>query len=314
MTRPLAIAIVNPNTGRRSVNALVDALRDELSGCFRLVVRVTAHAGHAEELARLAAEATDTVIAVGGDGTVSQVATGLRGSGATLGIIPIGTANVIARGLGIPLDLGRAARLLCGPHEVRVLDALELGDRLALHVVGCGFDALMVEAAPRALKRAAAWFAYVPSALRNVNEGPWGFEITVDEQEVTTVAKMVLIANGSFVLQPRFELAQDIRADDGNLDVLVFSPPNLVAATATASRLALGQLEGSPHVQHYRGRFARVASEPVSPVECDGDADGTTPVEVRVLPKAIPIIVPIPTSWSREALAAIRQFMPRPRD
>ena len=80
MTRPLAIAIVNPNTGRRSVNALVDALRDELSGCFRLVVRVTAHAGHAEELARLAAEATDTVIAVGGDGTVSQVATGLRGS------------------------------------------------------------------------------------------------------------------------------------------------------------------------------------------------------------------------------------------
>lgn len=294
MTRddPLAVAIINPFTGRRAAGAIVSTLRRRLGRSYRLAIRVTKHPGHAEQLARVASRLATLVIAVGGDGTVAEVATGIVGSRARLAIVPTGTANVIARGLEIPLDPGRAAQVIAGPHDLRVLDALSAGDRIALHMIGCGFDALMVEAAPRALKRAAAWFAYVPAALRNVTEGPWAFRLTVDEQRAEIEAKMVLVANGSFVLQPRFALAPGIRTDDGALDVLVFSPPNLVAATALASRLALGQLEGSPHVQHFRGHRARIESDPPAPVEYDGNPRGTTPIDIEVLPAAIPIIVP----------------------
>ena len=292
MSHPLAVAIVNPSTGRRAVDDLTRLLCRELSKSYSLEVQLSEHAGHTTELARLAGRTANLVIAVGGDGTVSEVATGLLGSQARLGIIPVGSANVIARGLGIPHAAARAARLLCGPHDIRILDALRLGDRLALHMVGCGFDALMVEAAPKALKRAVAWFAYVPAALANVNEGPWRFEFTVDDYAHVATAKMILIANGSFILEPRFELGSGIRADDGKLDVLVFSPPNLVAATSVASRLALGQLEGSPHVEHYRGRTVQIHSDPPAPVEADGDAAGTTPITIEVVPAAMSVIVP----------------------
>lgn len=292
MARPSATAIMNPSTGRRRIDEIESILRETLSSQFQLSVHQTEYAGHARRLARTAAETSDIVIAIGGDGTVGDIASGIRGTDAVLGIIPTGSTNVIARGLNIPTDIRKAARLLAGPNQRKLLDAAIVGDRVALHMVGCGFDALMFEDAPQSLKRAAAWIAYVPAALKNVATRPWTFRIAVDGIEITTEARMVLVANGGYVIDPRFEVGRDIRADDGELDVIIFTPPNLAATTSVASWLAVGQIQRSAHVHQLRGKHVVIESEPAAPVELDGDVIGTTPIEVRIAPAAIPIIVP----------------------
>jgi YegS/Rv2252/BmrU family lipid kinase len=286
-------AILNPSTGRRRSQEIESILRETLSGKVRLSIRRTERAQHAIALARAAARYSDFVIAVGGDGTVGEVATGLLGTGVPMAIIPTGSTNVIARGLNIPLDPKRAARMLQGPTETKLLDGMLASERVALHMIGCGFDAMIMEDAPQSLKRAAAWIAYVPAALKHVTGRSWKFRITIDGEEIATEARMVLVANGSFVLDPRFAVGRNIRADDGVLDVIVFTPPNLAAATTVASWLAVGQIDRSQYVQQFRGKQIRIESEPPAPVECDGDVVGATPVEITVLPRAVPVIVPL---------------------
>lgn len=292
--RPTATVIFNPSSGWYwDDDHLRQRLHDELSKTYRLTILETRYPGHGTRLAREAARHSDLIIAVGGDGTVGEVATGILGSKASLAIVPSGSTNVIARALGIPVDLMKAIDLLRGPHTTRRIEVAKANDRVLLHMAGCGFDALMFKDANRSLKRAAAWIAYVPAALKNIAGESWAFRISIDGKEIRTKARMVLVANGSFVLDPRFPVGRNIRADDGQVDVIIFAPPNLAAAASVVFWLVMGQLERSRYVRHLRGRQVLIESEPPAPVECDGDVIGTTPLAVQVLPAALPVIVPL---------------------
>jgi YegS/Rv2252/BmrU family lipid kinase len=292
MPKPVATAIINPLTGRRSADDVEAILREVLAPRLQLTLVRTRRPGDAIDLGRAASRTSDFVIAVGGDGTVSEVAAGVRGTNTSLAIIPNGSTNVIARSFNIPTELRRAARALLGALETRTIDAIQLKNRIALHMVGCGFDALMMEDAAPVLKRTAAWFAYVPAALKHMSSRPWTFRITVDDRQISTDAKMVLVANGAFVLDPRFEVGRGIRPDDGLLDVIVFTPPNLAATTEIASRLALGSIERSSYVRQYTGKHVHIESAPSAPVECDGDVIGVTPVTLDIIPSAVSFLVP----------------------
>ncbi len=308
--KPVATAIVNTYTGRRSADDVEAILREVLSPHMSLTILRTLRAGDAIGLGRAAARTSDLVIAVGGDGTVSEVAAGILGSNATLAIVPNGSTNVVSRNFNIPIDTRRAARALIGATESRTIDAIKIENRIALHMVGCGFDALMMEDAAPILKRTAAWFAYVPPALKHVSGKPWTFRITVDDRQISTDAKMVLVANGSFVLDPRFEVGRGIRPDDGLLDVIVFTPPNFAATTEIASHMAIGRIERSSYVRQYTGKHIVVESEPPAPVECDGDVIGTTPVTLDVLPGAITILVPARYELSQTVAANLDAIEP----
>jgi YegS/Rv2252/BmrU family lipid kinase len=292
----VATAILNPMTGRRSADEIESLLREVLSPHMRLTIVRTRRSGDAISLGRAAARQSDLVIAVGGDGTVSEVAYGMLGGQAHLAIIPTGSTNVIARSFNIPNEPRRAARALLGAVEPKTIDVIEMDGRIAIHMVGCGFDAQMMGDAVPLLKRAAAWVAYVPAAIKHVTGSPWTFKITIDDQTISTVAKMVLVANGAFVLDPRFEVGRGIRSDDGMLDVVVFTPPNLAATTEIASRLAIGQIDRSQYVQQYKGKYVRIESDPIAPVECDGDVMGVTPVEMKILQAAMTLMVPVTES------------------
>ena len=292
MPGPTVTAIINPKTGRRNAQDVEAILREVLSPRMRLTMVRTRRPGDAIEMGRAAARYSDFVIAVGGDGTVSEIASGLLGTGTKIAIIPNGSTNVVARGFNIPNDLRRATRALLGVLETRTIDAIKIGDRIALHMVGCGFDALMMEDADPMLKRTTAWFAYVPAAIRHVSARSWTFRITVDDHQISTDAKMVLVANGAFVLDPRFEVGSNILPDDGLLDVIVFTPPNFAAATEIASRLAMGRIERSNYVKQYTGKNVVIESEPSAPVECDGDMIGYTPVNLEIMPGAVSLLVP----------------------
>lgn len=283
---------MNPNTGRLPGDKIAWFLNKLLEPHFDIEFRFSTYAGEERELARAAACETDLVIAVGGDGTVAHVAAGLLGSSADLAIIPNGSTNVVARGLGIPRDPFRAALALHGDMEARWIDVGLSEDRVILHMAGSGLDSLMFRDTRPALKRLFAWLAYVPPALKHLGIRPWRFYLTIDGEEIETEARMVLVANGSFVVNPRFKVGQDIRVDDGYLDVLVFRPPNVPAALSLAGWVTLGKAHRSRYVHHVKAKHVRVDSDPPAPVEFDGDYIGLTPFEVTIEPHALHIMVP----------------------
>ena len=166
------MVIYNPTAGRRRTQLLWRVL-DVMSGNgVHLDLAETRHAGHATSLARdAAARGTALIVAAGGDGTVAEVANGLAGSESRIGIIPLGTANVLAHELGLPfapqavaaaLAFGRTRPLWTG--VVRSHDSR----RVFVQMVGAGFDAQVVHRLPLQLKRAVGRGAYVAQSLREL--------------------------------------------------------------------------------------------------------------------------------------------------
>jgi diacylglycerol kinase (ATP) len=293
-----AIAIMNPNTGRLPADKLAWFLGKMLEPTYDVEFRFSSFAGEERDLAEAACDEADLIIAIGGDGTVAHVAAGILGKDVDLAILPNGSTNVIARGLGIPGDPFRAARALQRDMEPRWMDVGISGDRVIIHMAGSGLDSLMFRDTKPGLKRFVAWLAYIPPALKHLRSRPWKFRLTLDGEEMETVARMVLVANGSFVINPRFKVGRNIKTDDGYLDVLVFRPPNLAASLSLAAWIALGRPHRSRHVYQTKVRSLHVDSDPPAPVEFDGDYIGVTPFEVHVRPRALHIMTP--TTHSRE--------------
>ena len=110
----------------------------------------------------------DLIVAAGGDGTVSAVANGVVGSPARMGIIPLGTTNVLARELGIPLDLDDACDLLAGPNRTADIDVMRVGDNHYVTQIGIGVDALMIRDTPDEHKRRLGVAAYLWTAVNRL--------------------------------------------------------------------------------------------------------------------------------------------------
>lgn len=292
--RPDAVAILNPETGRRPADELETLLRRILGKRYHLDIQRSTYPGEARRLAKEAAGQAGLVIAVGGDGTVREVVAGILDTPATLAIIPNGSANVVARGLGIPTDPAGAARALVGPTVRQALDIVVTDDDCFVHMAGAGFDGLMMRDTSPSLKRAVGWLAYFPPAISHLDDQICHYRITVDDTTITAEARMVLVANGSFVLHPRFPIGREIRADDGLLDVCIFTPPDFASTASVAGLIALGLVDRSPHFQQLTGKTVRVESDPPVPVEFDGDFVGLTPFDARIRPGAVTVLMPAP--------------------
>lgn len=287
-----AIAILNPNTGRLPADKVLWLVDRILSSKFDIEYRESKYAGHERELAQQAATETDLVIAIGGDGTVGHVASGLIDTDTALAIIPTGSTNVIARGLRIPGDPFRAARALRNDVTERWIDVADCDGRAILHMAGTGLDSLMFRDTPPRLKRFLAWAAYIPPAVKHLSSRPWEYQITIDGTPIETDARMVLIANGGFVIHPWFKVGEDIKIDDGLLDVCIFSPPSVFGSLTLALWITIGKVKRSRHFSQIKGTTVRITSTPPAPVEFDGDYIGTTPFEVSLRSHALPILIP----------------------
>ena len=174
------LIVFNPTAGgrrRRRLARALDALG--LEG-LRPVVAETLHPGHAAELARAAADrGVGLVVAAGGDGTIAEVASGLAGSAALLGILPFGTANVLAWELGLPFAPERAARVLTAGRAALLRPGLARfgsgggASRLFVQMVGAGFDAAVVAGLDLRLKRRIGKAAYVAQSARELFRYPF---------------------------------------------------------------------------------------------------------------------------------------------
>jgi YegS/Rv2252/BmrU family lipid kinase len=260
-------------------------------------VRFTKSYGDGQTLAREAIEAGANVVAAfGGDGTVAEVASGLVGTNVPLGIIPGGTANVMAVELGIPATFDAALALLLAEQlETRPVDVGQVDDRHFLLRLSMGLEAQMVAGADRALKDRLGTLAYALSAMKALVGPPkiqYRFEVdgkTLEEEGVACI-----IANSGNLGVPGLKLAPDVSVNDGLLDIFVINDATLPALLAMAAHV-LGQGHPSPDtVRHLQGASIVVSATPVSEVQCDGELIGGTPKIVRILPAALRVVAPAP--------------------
>ncbi len=285
------VAVVNPVT-RRNAAVISDLLRRGAPSGVDVQVRLTRGPGDAVHQAREASTGADLVVAVGGDGTVADVATALHGTGLPLGIVPAGSTNIVARDLGIPTNPRDAIALLFGVHHHATIDVGLCGERCFLHMAGAGFDSRLFAAANPALKRRVGWLAYLPPAARGLRLPPTRFTIVTDGETVEVGASLVLVANGASIITPGLALYPGIRKDDGHLDVLIFAASGLLGTTRLLGRLVTRSLVHSPDVLRLSARRVQLTAEPPLPVQLDGDVVEQTPVTFGIAPSALRVVVP----------------------
>jgi len=232
-------------------------------------------------------------IAAGGDGTVAAAAGGLVGSEIPLGIIPLGTGNMLARELKIPLSIERATRLIAGSHRVRTIDAMELGGRIFLLNIGAGISSLAVKNLSRKEKRIFGLLAYVGSALKQIVKfRPHRFSVTVDGKAMSIRSPEVSISNGGIISDMILPKPPEIEIDDGALDV-IYIKADSIRDYPTLFLNVLGRKPPEDSIRCVRAtrRITIDAEKPIT-VQADGELVGETPISVKVLPAAFRVIVP----------------------
>lgn len=295
-TATRVFVILNPGSGTYTAGPVHAALERHFR-CDGGSCDVHEVAGR-QDLAAVAREAAgrgvDVVVAAGGDGTVSAVANGLVGTGVPLGILPLGTANVLARELAIPIDLEAACTLLGGAHLIAEIDAMRVGGKYYLTQVGVGIDALMIRDTRDEDKRRFGRAAYLwTMAARLAGFQPRRFTLVVDGVRHGTRAIQVLLANCGTLGQPPLRWGEGIRPDDGVIDVCVVKARTAWHYLSFAWHVARRTHKEDPNVKYMKShREVRVETARPLPVQADGEVIGETPIVVAVAAGAIRVVVP----------------------
>jgi diacylglycerol kinase (ATP) len=250
----------------------------------------------APKRARAALEAgADLVIVWGGDGMVQRCIDALAGSDVRIGIVPAGTANLLATNLGIPRDIVRAVHIALHGHH-RQLDVGRLnGERFAV-MAGAGWDALMIRDADGALKERLGRVAYVWSGARHLREEQFQAVIKVDDEPwFEGHASCVLVGNIGRIFGG-IQVFEGATADDGKLDMGVITAKGPVQWTRALARTAVGKAAASPFVETTSARKIRVKFDRPVRYELDGgDRDTIKRMKVDIEPGAITVCVPEPS-------------------
>ncbi len=291
-TGPRMLIVFNPTAGRRRAARLWRVLDVMSATGIRLELAETRHAGHATVLAREAASGgADLVVAAGGDGTIAEVANGLNGSGCRLGVIPLGTANVMAHELGLPFTPRDVAAALAFGRTRTIWPGVArgpAGERLFVQMLGVGFDAQVVQRLPLGLKRALGRGAYVVQSLREAARFPF-CPIRLRLDGVAHEAGSVIVSKGHFYAG-RYVLAPGTIPGGRGFTVALFERSGPLAALLYGAALPLDLLPRMPGLRLLHAEDVAIASEAV-PAQTDGDAAGCTPLLVRDAPTAIRVVV-----------------------
>lgn len=302
-----ALIIFNPQAGGFNREAVLDAIRRHFTGAgidYDLY-ETDGKDTLGPAIHQWAERGCSLFVVAGGDGTVSSTAGVLAGSSIPIGIVPVGTGNILARDLRIPLDIDGAVRLLAGEHALRTIDAMRIDGILYFLTAGVGISSFTVRDIRGSDKRRFGLLAYVTTAIRKLFEfKSIGFEITVDGEMHRFHAAEVAVANSSGVADMVLPHVFDIHVDDGYLDVVIIS----ARTPFDYPRIVFNALRGrtpSPSVNFFRAKESVVIRpENPLPVQADGDLIGTSPVEIAVVPHAVDVIVPCDTAVSTGSSSA----------
>lgn len=320
-----AEVIYNPHGGQVVVRHELEAVASFLTqNSWEVTIRETTKPKEATELARLAAEkGAEVVIAAGGDGTVSEVAGGLVGTSAVLGVLPLGSTNSWAIQMGIPAlspllpstNLAKwvadieerteiqvpvnyyrkvlldAAKILVEKNIVSV-DVGEVSGRYFLMWAGIGLDAAILESVPPKEKAALGSWAYWITALGVMGKHS-STAVRFHLAKTSEVIKTPLVIVSNIQLYGGvMAIGAKAQIDDGKVDVCVFKGDGFFTFVQHALNVLTGQHLKDPKTKYYQCSELSIESDRPLPVHVDGEPFTLTPVTIRVLPSALKTIVP----------------------
>jgi diacylglycerol kinase (ATP) len=287
------IVILNPAAGSpESLRYWQERVESIARGC---VIRVTSRAGEAESLARRAVEEGFTrIVAAGGDGTVNQVANGLAGSNAALGLLPLGTVNVFAMELGLPLHNLELCWEIIEGANMRLVDLPSANGKCFVQLAGVGLDAQVVKETSLAFKRSFGPLSYLISAAQIAARQPPRLFIASENTSVEE-GSFVLIGNGRLYGGP-FPFFKHAVIDDGLFDVVVFKRLGYLEIIKYLQDVVFSSDIRVPEIEYFQTRGLRITSEQDVPLELDGELAGNSPVDFQIRKRALGVLVPLPAS------------------
>ena len=290
--------IINPISGTGGRPAVARQRRQLAEDVLRTRpvdgrVHLTEYAGHAPRLVEAAvADGVSLIVAWGGDGTINEVASALAFTDITLGIIPSGSGNGLARELGIPFDPTSAFAVAFDGRDI-VIDAGELDGRLFFNIAGLGLDARVAhEFATNGLVRR-GFRRYVTIAVRELFAfTPDEHTILIDGRALRTTALLIALANGRQYGNGA-RIAPRARIDDGRLDVVIVEYRSPVSALLQAPMLFAGQVAALPGVTMTTATDVEITSARSVVYHVDGEPFvGGASLKARAVPRALRVRVP----------------------
>jgi len=279
--------VINPASGKGEpvLKYLADVCREH---DVEWDISITRAFGDAtQQAADALARGADLVIGSGGDGTQHEIANAVMGSGKPMGILPGGTGNGFATEMGIPKDYRKAVEVLCTSTNVRQVDIMRIGDGYGIQRLYAGIEP--EQQVSREQKNKYGTLAYALMTRRQMSESVDApITLTIDGERIETHGLKCYVVNSG--RGGMGSIDKDFSVDDGLLDIFVLSrnPMSLVAAAERLLRVP------SPwgRMYYWRGREISVVCEPSKALWVDGESYGRTPVEVKVLPGALSVVVP----------------------
>ncbi len=279
----MILFIVNPISGHGSKTGIVSRLKKK--DC-RVVY--TEYAGHAEKLAREAEE--EIVVAVGGDGTVNEVARGLMGTDKILGIIPKGSGDGLALHLGLNHDINRSLRII-EAGKVQPMDAGIINGRYFFSVCGVGLDAIVSERFAKSGKR--GLISYLEQALISWKDHKAEkFTIEIDGQNFEQEAVMITVGN-SDRWGHSAKVAPLADCSDGILDITIVEDFHDIEIPVLGLMLVCGTVDKAPNIHCYKGKDIKITRKKPGPAHADGDwFEAGEKIDIKIIEHALKVIVP----------------------
>lgn len=293
-------AIINPISGvgsKRKIPKMIEQMCAERN-CL-LDIAFTEYRGHASELTRKAIDSgASCIIAVGGDGTVNEIARAMLHSNAVLGIVPKGSGNGLARELHIPMDARRALELIAKGH-ISTIDCCKANGQVFFCTCGVGFDAAVSQKFAEERKRGSV--TYIKNTIEEyLSYKPEPYELLVDNQTIKEKAFLVACANASQYGNNAF-IAPHANIQDGQMDLTILSPFTPLDIAPLTIQLFTRQIDRNSKIKTLKAKQVTIIRQEPGVMHLDGEpvmADSR--IDISVIPHSLHVVTPEEVSFRRE--------------
>lgn len=284
--------IVNPNSAKRNRNRISTAIKNSIDQKLnKITISYTKSAKHAITLSKNAvADSVDVIVAVGGDGTVNEVASQIINSPSVLGIVPLGSGNGLARHLGIPLNIEKAISLI-SKNNTSPIDTATINGKSFVSIAGVGFDAFVAERFAAGTRRGfLGYFQIIANEYLHYKPQKYGL-IFDDGKVISEKALFIALANSN-QFGYNTTIAPNAKIKDGLLDVCIVKKPEIYRLPLIANLLLLKRVDISPLVKIIKTKSLTINRAENDVVNIDGEPlILEKDLEIKINPLSLKIII-----------------------